>query len=229
MGITQRVVPFMDWLRAAMVDPQQGIAALTIMDLANYTLAQKQGIRTSLAPPPPCYIASKPEGPGAAAVPADSPGPTARSSKAGNNAIRAVRSGTEDPPSMCNISMAEQLPDTWRTVSPLKKDRARAATEKDFHSTIGSLCYRPPMFPQRRHGHGYRNCVQYQIPHRGGGRAQHFLVPQPIPLRGSEAALLKRNWGTILGGGTLTSFADTSMLMGKKKVAPITGQDESAS
>ena len=46
---------------------------------------------------------------------------------------------------------------------------------------------------------------------------------------GLEAALLTRKWGAILGGGTLTSFTDTSLLMGKKKVAPITGCDEAAS
>ena len=32
--------------------------------------------------------------------------------------------------------------------------------------------------------------------------------------------------GSDLGGGTLTSFADTSLLMGKQKVAPITIWDE---
>ena len=40
-----------------------------------------------------------------------------------------------------------------------------------------------------------------------------FLCPDLSPLAGSEAALLTRKWGAILGGGTLTSFTDTSLLM----------------
>ena len=37
-----------------------------------------------------------------------------------------------------------------------------------------------------------------------------------------------RKWGAILGGETLTYFTDTSMLMGKQKVAPIVGWYEAA-
>ena len=33
----------------------------------------------------------------------------------------------------------------------------------------------------------------------------------------------------ILGGGTLNSFSDMSLLMGKQKVAPIAGWDEEGS
>ena len=53
IGMTQRVAPFLDWLRAETVDPQQGIAALVSVDLVYATLAQQQGIRTSLVPPSP--------------------------------------------------------------------------------------------------------------------------------------------------------------------------------
>ena len=55
MGMTQQVAPFLDWLKVATVDPQQGIAALTSVDLTYATLAQQQGIKTSLItlPPPP--------------------------------------------------------------------------------------------------------------------------------------------------------------------------------
>ena len=56
-----------------------------------------------------------------------------------------------------------------------------------------------------------------------------FLFTDLSPLAGLEAALLMRNWDAILGGGTLNSFADTSLLMGKQKFAPITGWDKAAS
>ena len=47
MGMTQQVVPFIDWLRAATIDPLQGIASLASVGLFDATLAQKHGIRKS--------------------------------------------------------------------------------------------------------------------------------------------------------------------------------------
>ena len=37
--MTQRVAPFLDWLRATTVEHQQVISALTIVDLAHSTVA----------------------------------------------------------------------------------------------------------------------------------------------------------------------------------------------
>ena len=56
-----------------------------------------------------------------------------------------------------------------------------------------------------------------------------FLFPDLYPSTGSEAALFTRKWDVILGGGTLNSFLDMSLLMGKQKVAPIAGWDEEGS
>ena len=56
-----------------------------------------------------------------------------------------------------------------------------------------------------------------------------FLFPNLYPSTGSEAALFTRKWDVILGGGTLTSFADTILLMGEQKVAPIAEWDEAES
>ena len=50
-----------------------------------------------------------------------------------------------------------------------------------------------------------------------------LLFPDLSPLTGLEAALLTQKWDAIFGGGTLTYFSDTSLLMGKQKVATITG------
>ena len=56
-----------------------------------------------------------------------------------------------------------------------------------------------------------------------------FLFPDLSPSAGLEAALLTRKWDAILGGDALTSFVDTSILIGKQKVSPIVGWDEAAS
>ena len=53
MGITQQVGPFMQWMGACTVAPPKRIDALTILDIADSTLKQRQDIRTRLVPPPP--------------------------------------------------------------------------------------------------------------------------------------------------------------------------------
>ena len=96
MGMNQRVAPFLDWLRAVTIDPLQGIAALTSVDLVDDTMVQQQGIRTSLTPPPPS-ISSDPEYPTAAALPDASAVPTTSSHKAGGDTNRAVGGGSTEP------------------------------------------------------------------------------------------------------------------------------------
>ena len=70
MGMTQRVAPFLNWLRAATIEPLQGIDLLTRVDLADANLEQWQGIRTSLSPPNPPSKAPEPAYPTAAPLPA---------------------------------------------------------------------------------------------------------------------------------------------------------------
>ena len=66
-------------------------------------------------------------------------------------------------------------------------------------------------------------------PDRVGDTLNIFLFTDLSPLAGLEAALLTWKWDTILGGGTLTSFAETSLLMGKHKVPPIADWYKAAS
>ena len=55
-----------------------------------------------------------------------------------------------------------------------------------------------------------------------------FLFIKLSHSAGSDAEILTRKWDVILGEGTLTSFADTILLMGKQKVSSIAGWDEAA-
>ena len=64
----------------------------------------------------------------------------------------------------------------------------------------------------------------------GVGDALNILLFRDLsPSSGSEASLLNRKWDVILGGGALTYFVETSLLIGKQKVAPIAVWDEAAS
>ena len=46
-----------------------------------------------------------------------------------------------------------------------------------------------------------------------GDAVNVFLFLDLSPLACSEAALLARRWDAVFGGGTLTSFADTRLLL----------------
>ena len=92
---------FFDWLRMKIVDFQQGIAALTIVELADSTMAQRQGMRIIfylLPPPPPPSTASKLADRAVRDVSGATRRPTARSHEACSDAGRVVGRGYENPP-----------------------------------------------------------------------------------------------------------------------------------
>ena len=123
MGMTQRVALFLDWLRVGRIEPQKGIATLNREELANSTLAQSQGIRTSLVPPPPPpYTLSQQilmNQPIHLAAPDPPPAPTRQAVTPEERWGANMRSLLQ----ICNTSTALQLPDIWRTVALIKKDR----------------------------------------------------------------------------------------------------------
>ena len=129
MGMTHRVAPFLNWLRAATIEPLKGITALNSVDLADATLAQRQDIRTSLVPPPP------PPHPPNQYIPLQQPfqmqgqeplpDPTRQAVMPTERWGADIRSLLR----ICNASTASHIPGIWSTVAPLKKEQARAATE----------------------------------------------------------------------------------------------------
>ena len=105
----------------------------------------------------------------------------------------------------------------------LEKDRAPAAMEAACRHTAESLCFRPPCIPHAVAVMVVVLTFHIKDPDGVGDDMNILLFPNLSSLAGLEAALLTQKWDAILGGGTLTSFADTSFLMGKQKVATITG------
>ena len=111
----------------------------------------------------------------------------------------------------------------------LKKDWARAAMEVAYQRTADGLSFRPLRTPHAVTVMVMALAFHTKDPYGVGTAFNIFLFPDLSPLAGSEAPLLTRKWGAISGGGTLTSFADTSLMMGKQKVAPIAGWDKASS
>ena len=114
-------------------------------------------------------------------------------------------------------------------MAPLKKERAIAAMETAFWRTADILRLRPPCITHTFVVMVMELTFHTEDPDGVEDDLNIFLLPNLFTSSGLEAALLTRKCDAILGGGTLTSFANTSLLMGKKKVAPITGWDEALS
>ena len=112
---------------------------------------------------------------------------------------------------------------------PLNKDRARAAMEAACRRTTDILRFRPPRIPHAVAVMMMALTFHTDDPDGVRGALNIFLFPDLSPSSGWEAALLTWKWDAILGGSTLTSFSDTSLLMGKQKVVPISGWDEASS
>ena len=66
-------------------------------------------------------------------------------------------------------------------------------------------------------------------PDRVGDAVNLFLFVDLSPMTGSEVAPLTRRWDAVFGGGILTSFYDTSLLLGHQKVSPVESCNKAAS
>ena len=190
IGMTQRVAPFLYWLRAAKIDPQQGIAALTRVDLADATLAKRQGIKTSLAPlPPPPQPPSQIiplQQPFQMQAPAPPPAPTSQVVTPTERWRIYLRSLLR----VFNTSTAAQLPDISRTVVPLKKELARAVMGAACRGTAEGLRFRLPRIPHAVAVMVMALAFHTKDPDGVGDQLNIFLFPDLSPSAGLESALL---------------------------------------
>ena len=101
--------------------------------------------------------------------------------------------------------------------------------EAVFRRTADSLRFRPPRIPHAVAFMVIALAFHTEDPDGVGDALNIFLFPDLSPLEGSEGGFVTRKWDAILGGRTLNSFADTNLVMGNHKVAPIAGWDKAVS
>ena len=123
---------------------------------------------------------------------------------------------------MCNMTSAADLHTIWDVINPLSRDRARSDMEAYCLRKSEHLRFRAPHI-----SHAVAVLVLgltfYSEDLDGVGDAINvFIFPDLYSSAGSEAALLARRWDIILGGGALTSFSETSLLLAKQRVEPVT-------
>ena len=102
---------------------------------------------------------------------------------------------------ICYTRTAAQLLEIWSTVSLLETERERAVMEVACRCTIKILRFRHPHIP-----HAVVVMVSALAFHtkdvdRVEDTLNIFLFTKLSTLAGSEAALLTRKWGAILGVG----------------------------
>ena len=85
--------------------------------------------------------------------------------------------------------MESQLPDIWRLVAPLEKDRARSTMESACRLTADSRRFRLPCIPHAIAVMVIALTFHTEDPYGVGDALNIFLFPDLSPLAGSEAAL----------------------------------------
>ena len=198
--MTQRVAPFLDWLMTATIDPLKGIASLTIVDLADATMAKRQGIRTSIYPPPPSLYLPVQYIPLQQPFQMQAPAPLSAHTRQAVTPTERWGADLRSLLRICNVSTASQLPDIWRTVVPLNKDRERAAMETACRRTADSLRFRLRHTPHAVTVMVMALTFHTEEPDGVGDALNIFLFPNLSSSPGLEAALLTWKWDAILGG-----------------------------
>ena len=94
--------------------------------------------------------------------------------------------------------------------------------EAECHHTAEHLHFRAPLISHAIAVLVLGLAFYYEEPDGVGDAINIFIFPDLSPSVGSEAALLTRRWYAILGGGALISFVDTSLLLAKQRVEPVT-------
>ena len=100
--------------------------------------------------------------------------------------------------------------------------------ETVYRRTADSLRFQPPRIPHAAAVMVMALTFHTEDPEGVGYALNIFLFHDLSPSVGLEAGLLMQKWYAILGGGTLTSFKNTSLMVVKQKVAPISFWDEAA-
>ena len=99
---------------------------------------------------------------------------------------------------LCNVSAVEKLPQIWRTIAPLSRDRARAAMGEAHQRTAKHMHLSVPII-----NHGVTVMVldlAFYTKYRDsvGDAINIFIFPDVSPEAGSKAALLACCWVTFL-------------------------------
>ena len=215
MVLEDIVTPLVHWLWYQMSTQTGRVVALSSADLANATLHARKDLRDRIIPSPPpakphTAVQFLPRPPEAAALPPATNQVVSTEDRWGG--VLNILLG------MCNMTEPADLSPIWDVIAPLSRDRDQSAMEAACRRASEHLRFRSPRISHSAAVLVLGLAFYYEDPDSVGNAINVFLFPDLPPLASSEAELLTRRWGAILGGGALTSFADRSLLLAKQRV-----------
>ena len=219
--MSQRVIPFVQWLRLITIAPHKVINSLTRKDLADTTLKQRQGIRTSLVPPPtPPPSQAFPQHQSVFQLPAApvlSPHPLRRQWHPPRDGGR-----TSWASSSCTMSLG------WKNSRRLAHSIPPQEVQSQGHHGSNMSSYRQwPLIPlphphtPHRWGYGNDSCLPYWVPWWGGVRAQHLSLSWPLLFGWVGISISDKKLGRDLrGGGGWLTFHTQVLWWGSRRFPP---------
>ena len=129
---------------------------------------------------------------------------------------------------LVNVQGPEDLPDTWKTLAPLSKEKAWTASKMACRERARALRCKAPLVTHAVaflllgiHFHTEDpDCVNDTV--------NIFMFPELSLSAGSEASMVTRRWDTALDANSLMSYADAAALMKQQRIPPILGWEAAA-
>ena len=122
-----------------------------------------------------------------------------------------------------DVQSTEDLPEIWKILAPLSKEKARPAFKMACRESARALRCKAPRVTHAVavlllgiHFHTEDpDCVNETV--------NIFMFPDLSLSSGSEASMVTQRWDTALDANTLTSYADAAALMKQQHIPPIVG------
>ena len=189
----------MIWLRASLCVACLGVKSLPPLELADHIKVSQQKLLREMVPrtpsgpaaPSPNYIIQSQ--PAAQAAPAKKKVPAERSDLQAPYLYR-----------LANVQGLEDLPDIWKKLAPLLKEKARPAFEMACRESARDLRYKAPRVTHTVEVlllglHFHTEDTDYD-----NDAVNIFMFPDLSLSTGSEASMVTRRWDTALDANTLT-------------------------
>ena len=195
-----------------------GVTSLPPLDLADHIMVSRQTLQIHMVPhtpigpaaPTPTYIIQNQLA--AQAEPAKKKDPAER--------------WDLQPPSLyrlANVQGPEDLPNIWKTLAPLKKEKAIPAFEIACRESARALRCKALRVTHAVAVLLLGLHLYTEDPDCVNDTVNIFQFPDLSLSAGSEASMVTWRWDTALDANTLTSYADAAVLMKHQHIPPIVG------
>ena len=123
------------------------------------------------------------------------------------------------------VQAMQDPPKIWVDLAPLKKGKTCTALDITCLTQVQALRLKPPKITHSVAVLLLSLAFHTEDPNGVSDATYIFMFPDLSLLVGTEAALVVRQWDTVLDSNLLTSYADTAALMKKQRILKIVGSE----